>query len=954
MLTRQHRKMRARLAAQSREVPTDDDVLELRIHGVSNTSPASMLDLPAADVEEVLGDSLAGFWRPKAGALHGIGEGDRGWVRPGITREAYSWGGLARTSPGGTGDGTVSKVTSVLGRIGWALLLPFGLANVAYWTRDLGDEVLAPPDQAGVSALRRWLRRGLSARRGPAHGAGAGAMRLFGLGLTALTVVTACEVSMDLVGTQCYHDRERVCGQLPTLFNVLAPASQADRLVLTSLVPVLLLLGLWILSAVSRSRYERAVPDDSGTEGSGRHLASRVPVLATPDFWLGDRMVGGLAQLHLAVGLALVALAVAWPALLGTGDPCGGLRSLWFHGSCWNQAGDQSVTVRWLFLMCVVAAMIVLPWAAVVSCRRAGDAPDIVARASAPSTMHVLLAGGAVLLITEISVLFVQPTLIVQPKLSARIPLPGVTGLPTVVAVLLFGLVAGAFTARLDRSGPVWTALLLFSLAAVGVSPWFAIGPILVISVLFVSVYKRSGGPFGDRRWTAWAGTGPGIFLGAALLAQGLFSSLAVLGVGDWLNGANIASSLIDSRLTSGAVLSTTTDACGRTCAAPDPILHAPMPYVLFGTATIATLLLLLLVIPLMLALTRNPDIPEAPDGDPPTSANSPRPPNLPSPAAEARSKATEEARRRSRRFAAFAHRAEKLVALVVLIGLAMMFLVVMAAASGWLPSGKQSFLSRVTDLGTAGVVLLAIVVLGALVGGAATGRTRPLGLVWDLICFLPRAAHPFAPPCYAERAVPELSSRITWWLKQPDRVVDGRRRGGRRVVLSAHSLGGVLAVAVLLGRGERPSEPPFAVRFLTYGSQLRAYFGRIFPELLGPSVLGTPPARAAQLWTKDPWSSEIGERSRPSADESPASVVGLLTSGKNVVFWRDLWRRTDYIGFPVWAYTPPNDIDGGAEEIDHTGYLVEVMTHSDYPRSRAYESALTALAFDEFGNTPA
>jgi hypothetical protein len=451
----------------------------------------------------------------------------------------------------------------------------------------------------------------------------------------------------------------------------------------------------------------------------------------------------------------------------------------------------------------------------------------------------------------------------------------------------------------------------------------------VVVGALTLHVRSAGGGLSGVRRWTAWGGTGPGMFLGAALMLAAMLSAFLLLGAGDWLNGANSASSLIDGRAASGAVTSPGTDACGAPCPPPDPVLRVPMPYVLFGTATLAAVLLFGLVVVVMLWRTRNPDIPAAP--------------TTPADAA-----ATTPAVTRSRRFAAIAHRAEKLVALLVLIDLAMVLFALIFAVSGSAPWDKawggSPFLRRLTDLATAGVALLAVGVLAAAVGGGVTGNKRPLGLVWDLVCFLPRAAHPFGPPCYAERAVPELSARVSWWLAQPDRMVDDQRRGGRAVVLSAHSLGGVLAVAVLLGRSLRAADARPAVRFLTYGCQLRAYVSRVFPELLGPAVLGTPPVRAARFWTKDPWSGEIAEGTRPADETLSMSVVRQLTPPTGGVLWRNLWRRTDYLGFPVWSYEP-NDIDAGAEELDHTAYLAEVVSHSNYPRSQAYRTALDELA---------
>ena len=112
-------------------------VLELRIHGVNNTPPHAMLGLPDYATVRVRGDKLGSFWQPNAGYVAQLPDDNPARVPDGVRREAYSWGGIARTTPGVSGTGVPSMVVNVLGQIGWALLLPFGLANVGYWSRRL-------------------------------------------------------------------------------------------------------------------------------------------------------------------------------------------------------------------------------------------------------------------------------------------------------------------------------------------------------------------------------------------------------------------------------------------------------------------------------------------------------------------------------------------------------------------------------------------------------------------------------------------------------------------------------------------------------------------------------------------------------------------------------------------------------------------------------------------------
>ncbi|MFD3524503.1 hypothetical protein [Streptomyces sp. NPDC058653] len=125
----------------------------------------------------------------------------------------------------------------------------------------------------------------------------------------------------------------------------------------------------------------------------------------------------------------------------------------------------------------------------------------------------------------------------------------------------------------------------------------------------------------------------------------------------------------------------------------------------------------------------------------------------------------------------------------------------------------------------------------------------RTIGILWDVGTFWPRASHPFAPPCYAERAVPDLTWRMASWTA----------RTGGRLVISGHSQGSVLAAAAVW---QLPESTRHQVALLTYGSPLERLYGRWFPAYFG----------AAPLRDLD----------------------------REVHCWRNLWRATDPIGGPV------------------------------------------------------
>ncbi|MFR9775408.1 hypothetical protein ACL02O_05040 [Micromonospora sp. MS34] len=172
-----------------------------------------------------------------------------------------------------------------------------------------------------------------------------------------------------------------------------------------------------------------------------------------------------------------------------------------------------------------------------------------------------------------------------------------------------------------------------------------------------------------------------------------------------------------------------------------------------------------------------------------------------------------------------------------------------------------------------AGSYAIAAVVVGLIVGGLFAYRTpefrRYVGVLWDVGTFWPRAAHPFAPPCYAERAVPELSRRIAYLTGQ-----------GRAVLLTGHSHGSVLLTAAVL---QLPAHTVDRVALLTYGSPMRRLYARWFPAYVHDEVLR-----------------EVGQR------------VGWR--------WINLWRDTDPIG--GWIFSPhrpgePATVTGPPASVD-------------------------------------
>ncbi|MEV6548315.1 hypothetical protein AB0M57_06340 [Streptomyces sp. NPDC051597] len=173
----------------------------------------------------------------------------------------------------------------------------------------------------------------------------------------------------------------------------------------------------------------------------------------------------------------------------------------------------------------------------------------------------------------------------------------------------------------------------------------------------------------------------------------------------------------------------------------------------------------------------------------------------------------------------------------------------------------------------------------------------RTIGILWDVGTFWPRAAHPFAPPCYAERAVPDLAWRMNTWTG----------RTGGRLVISGHSQGSVLAAAAVW---QLPARARRSVALLTYGSPLERLYGRWFPAYFG----------------------------RPE----------LAALHRELHCWRNLWRATDPIGGPV---LPGMTVDRGPL-LDPLAFgrtrrqplPAPILAHSDYQADPVFAEERTGL----------
>jgi hypothetical protein len=194
----------------------------------------------------------------------------------------------------------------------------------------------------------------------------------------------------------------------------------------------------------------------------------------------------------------------------------------------------------------------------------------------------------------------------------------------------------------------------------------------------------------------------------------------------------------------------------------------------------------------------------------------------------------------------------------------------------------------------------------------------RTVGTLWDVLTFWPRWFHPFAPPPYTARAIPELATRVQDRLISRGETDD---HGDSRVVLSAHSQGSVIAVAAILQLGARaPADEDTrrgntldCVALITHGSPLASLYGRFFPAFFNTGCL-----------------QEVQRQ--------------LTRDGQ--VRWRNLYRLTDPIGQRLFAddLVDREVVDPPAQMPKAGDPLPQPRGHSEYYLDPIYSRTVDEL----------
>jgi hypothetical protein len=670
----------------------------------------------------------------------------------------------------------------------WLLLLPFMVVNLAHWMRP------ATRDRRRTVRLYGLL------------------VRLAGLTLTVLLVAAACEVALDLTAWQCAGTE--ACAADHSWLGFLSPelsdggwwSLPGRRLALAAAVPAALTGLLWYLSHRTWSAYESQKPVDRGAET----LETDRTALGRPGFWYGRRLVARLRAAHTAAGFLTVAAGV-------------GTSAARFDRAAGGPAPLEAL--GWLLNALLVTGAVVV---VCVVCRR-GRSERRLDKKLDRHLVRWLPAGSVALLV--LAVLYAgwsRPGWESEGRLPGDMTFGGIAFVQALL-VLLLAVVAHVLhrshpeprTAMRGLAGPS-VAMLACALGGVmsggvaqRVADWLngtddsLLGPPVLLtwqaSVIppLLLVVLALAGWLAHRTWYLRRGE-----LAAVEHEYRLRTASGRNGAADGRRAGTE-----EGRETTG----NGGDADGRRAGTEED--------------------------------QRTADDRDG-AGAEPGGADDER---------EAGDPARTRRIAAARAMAALTDRAPRVVgvisAVTLLLGLgALAGATVTGQVPGEAARGTHDVVEGAADTAQAlgswliGFGFILLVTSGRRAYKDASAR-RTIGILWDVGTFWPRAAHPFAPPCYAERAVPDLTWRMATWT----------RSTGGRLVISGHSQGSVLAAAAAW---QLPPSVRRRVALLTYGSPLERLYGRWFPAHFGPHALGS--------------------------------------LHREVDCWRNLYRLTDPIGGPV------------------------------------------------------
>lgn len=908
---------------QSATATAVPEILEIRVHGVQNTPPAEMLETTPDAIRVDRGDQLGAFWRhhPELPPARGV-----------TKTEAFSWGAQART-----GGGAIAAIGRAIVHVGWFLLLPFALVNLAYWTRRIEEQPSAD--------ARRW-----------AGGAGAATVRVFGLLLTLVAVTAFSSVAIDLVAVQCFREGTQVCASLPGMLDGFRELERDQRAALFGLVPIATILILYVIGRRGRVSFEERVKE-FGSQMQGDEPEPGVPLLATGGFWAQARVGSTSEWLHLAASVALVLFILVFDAAyLGDDDGCWQGSVSTVDPRCLVNGLEQPLPAAFGISALVLLVGIVLLVALAshdTDVRRTNRK-----RGYAMAALTIAIAG------------YTAWTILTFTEATAQDDdgqgMLGLKATPIVIVVLAIFLALAGIGWKARRAEPgkrsqdwwrrplstvflVGGAICLIASHLDGANRWALTVAAGGFVLLHLAVALST--PI-NHRFQAWRGHGAAVAMILALFASMALSSLLVIGVASWLGTPT------DPGVVEGI---------WRTPADTTNQLDVPDAWERFAVLLTAIVLLMILLVLAAVAWNlirfvsytlpslRLPALDEVDTGQL-AGLDSPNPatyaPRLDGLAGGVRRRVG------VRRTSHLLHRGEPLfgwLAVFCAIGfLSLSSGVIFDTVREFLEEAAPGLPAGIRAASTGVLVIVAVAAVGAVVAHAAASTERPLGVFWDVVAFFPRAGHPFAPPCYGERVVPELATRTRDWFAKGDGTHP------RAVILTAHSMGSTICTATILAlRGEKLTHGPNVghdmtehLAMLSYGTQLRAYFSRFFPSVFGHEILGVPGLLGPSLWLRDPWErqvlAEFKVKALPEPGHDPQrTLTGMLgAKGRTVPRWRSLWRRTDYLGFPVYGYRggESNPIDLGATESAPASYLWRIATHSDYLGTPQFSQARDEL----------